>query len=97
MQLLQLAGSIKNPAFRDEAEWRFIFRSGEGVKFRVTPLGPVPYIEFEIPGERGVTALREVMVGPTLDKDRAKYALEAYLKSLGRTDVAVTCSEVPLR
>ncbi|WP_331747646.1 DUF2971 domain-containing protein (plasmid) [Streptomyces sp. NBC_00853] len=54
---------IKNPAFKEECEWRLMIpreEMGDGVKFRVGPVGVTPYLEVKFP----LNAVTEVIVGP---------------------------------
>jgi hypothetical protein len=90
--------TLKDPAFKEEKEWRLI-RFGEGGsrrQFRTGRLGVVPYIEFAPPDGK-MLPITKVVQGPTADRSSAKRAVEILLKDLGYAGVEVEVSTIPLR
>lgn len=82
----------KHPAFQAEQEWRiYQIDPIAGVKFRSSPLGPVPFTEVTFLPE----AVAEVMVSPGDSPHRRKRAAEELLKHYGYTSTQVTLSSAP--
>jgi hypothetical protein len=91
---LPALATIKHPSFTEEQEWRLLVAGeGEGVEFRISSLGIVPYVVFKlVPGW-----LSEVVVGPGVHTDVRAKGVKQLLKVHGYRDVAVRESEAPLR
>jgi hypothetical protein len=92
--------SVKQEAFAEEKEWRLIVggSSREG-SFRAGPLGIVPYVHMEFPGD----AIAKVIVGPGDHSDLRRSGVERLLlrhdiiRSGAEGECHVTLSEVPFR
>jgi hypothetical protein len=89
---------MKHPSFREEREWRLVFvvweqSQQEIAKFRPSPIGVVPYIEFAFPA----SALREVVLGPGNHVVTRLEGVKAMLQMRGFPDLQVRASQVPLR
>ncbi|WP_431681260.1 DUF2971 domain-containing protein [Kitasatospora sp. KL5] len=87
---------VKHPAFREEQEWRLMLlgnEDSEDLKFRISPVGIVPYVSLAFPE----SAVVEVIVGPgQYAAERAK-GVRRLLDSLGMSHVSVEVSLSPLR
>jgi hypothetical protein len=93
---LPLVASVKDPVFSEEREWRIILvghRETEGERFRITFLGPTPYIELGFPKE----AIQEVVVGPGNYADVRQVGVRRLLDSYGCGEARVSGSLAPLR
>jgi len=100
--------TFKNPAFREEKEWRLIVRprligtqqsQPSGVKaspfrFRGSRGSLVPYLELHPEGER--IPLKSVQFGPSLEASRAENSVGMLLASCGFKDVKVSGSQIPV-
>lgn len=71
--VLPALASVKDPAFREEQEWRIVVSSERtGVRFRQTPVSIAPYVVLQLPTD----ALRAVIVGPGPHADLRRDAVE---------------------
>lgn len=84
---------IKNPAYKYEEEVRFINEYNENIEYRYTNNLIIPYVKQYLPKK----ALKRIIIGPNLDKDRTRTSIERYIRSLGFEDVEVVSSDVPFR
>lgn len=94
--LLSLMGSIKNPAFEDEQEWRLSRITAEpdlGICFRPIHGAIVSYRELCLPA----SCFTRVVQGPTLHKDFGERSIRLFLDQNGLGHVAVETSVIPLR
>ncbi len=93
--LTELAPRFKNEAFHEEVEWRIIANNpSRSVSFRPGPSYIVPYISLNIL-EHNKHALREVIVGPNPNQNRALGSVEILLRSNGYNASIATSSAVP--
>jgi Protein of unknown function (DUF2971) len=92
---------LKDPAFREEKEWRIISRplmcSGELFDFREGNSLLIPYYKLPLAGEDLAFRVHEVVVGPTPDGERSKCSVRSFLVRHGLKDVTVEVSSVPYR
>lgn len=102
--ILQDAPHYKDPAFREEREWRIVARHAQSsissVKFRSSStISVIPYVELDITDRDGVLPLKEIMIGPCPDPDLAERNLRILLEASGFTGgaVVISRSKVPLR
>lgn len=98
------AAQFKDPAFREEREWRLITfeemdTKDSRVKFRSSGQGIVPYIPISLANSSGLLPIRSVTVGPGADRERRIRAVRALLSSSGYSlnDIEVISSNVPFR
>ncbi len=90
--LLQSLMRFKNPAFREEREWRMIcLPAPQLLRFRVIGTRLVPYCELRFPME----AIRTIRLGPRFS-NRDNRVVLSFLRSIGAHSVAVENSVVPL-
>jgi hypothetical protein len=94
--------SFKDPAWREEKEWRavYIVPAGEteSVRFRPHAGVAVPFISLAMGADLGGRLpIRRIVRGPAVDADLASRSLELLLKANGYTQVETTTSAVPLR
>jgi hypothetical protein len=77
--------TYKNPRFFEEREHRLILsgRSGLKIEFRARSGLIIPYINIEIAKEDNILPIAEIIIGPNLDFNMAKYSLELLLKLNG--------------
>jgi hypothetical protein len=105
-----LAVAFKSYAFREEQEWRLVYRrqvviaddgSGFEVSFRDRDAMVTPYVAISGDADDSASRLpiRRVMIGPTKYSQLAGFGLTQFLKSLGYTEkeITVDSSSVPLR
>jgi hypothetical protein len=84
---------IKNPAFREESEWRLL-RIDETPKFRPARGIIVPYLELsKIPPD----VFKSVTLGPAVEPEFGLRPTKLFLESHGMTHVEVRQSQIPLR
>lgn len=81
----------KDLGYEYEDEVRATIVSDENVKFRYGRGFIIPYKEVYIPAE----ALKEIWIGPSIDSERAKRSIRAYLNHLGMENVRVRKSAIP--
>lgn len=86
---------IKNPAFREESEWRLLsIGSEETPKFRPARGIIVPYLELSsIPPD----VFKSVTLGPAVEPEFGLRPTKLFLESHGMTHVEVRQSQIPLR
>lgn len=93
---LPILASIKHPAFAQEKEWRSLlvgWRGEDGLQFRASALGAVPYVGLELPAGW----LAEVVVGPGSHRDVLLKGVRRLLDKHGWGEVQIRASESPLR
>jgi Protein of unknown function (DUF2971) len=98
---------FKNPAFRDEREWRFTYIGGpfgmgdRPLKFRPSPGGVVPFVELNLldlmRGEKERLVVSEIVCGPTLHPDEAMRTAHTLAHMTKHVGVTISSSVVPLR
>jgi hypothetical protein len=107
-RLLDEIVMFKNPAFKEEKEWRLIVRprlfdppqnqesSSDGpiFKFRASRGFLIPYLELH--PEITHLPLKSVRFGPSLDAARAENSVRMLLGTRGYDGVKVTGSEIPV-
>jgi len=89
--LLRLAIRLKHPTFREEREWRLVYRLEDEnsgfdytswrAEFRASDRFIVPYIQVELPTIDSLSGkdplhLKSIRVGPTSNPEEARYALK---------------------
>jgi hypothetical protein len=108
MWLVEWIYSVKDPAFREETEWRLIclpeirwnlvgkstYAHPESVQTRVRASGLLPYIKLK--RNNALLPIKSVMCGPAQHPGLNKKAVELLLKSNGYV-CEVRNSQVPLR
>ena len=106
----KLSGCIlgfKDRAFQSEAEARIVLsyqqddRYEGGLRFRVSPLGIIPYLRtgdhLGVKGTGNKIPLREVIVGPGPHQGLVAQSVETFLRQHGYNQTAVSLSNVPYR
>ena len=98
---------FKDQAFENEAEARIVLsyeqvgRYDGGLKFRVSPLGIIPYLRtgdnLAVKKNGGRLPLREVVVGPAPHQGLIAKSVETFLRQSGYSDTTVSLSKVPYR
>ena len=97
-----LASYFKHPSFAEERESRIVVAlkslSGGDVKFRIGKFSLIPYIEIPTPHK----TVKSLVIGPTLNRNLAKRALQMYIEErfglpyfMG--EVEMTFSDTPYR
>lgn len=107
---LRISGGIvgfKDQAFQNEAEARIVLsyeqvrRYEGGVRFRVSPLGIIPYLRtgdhIAVKQNGGRLPLRELIVGPAPHQELIAQSIETFLRQSGYPDTPVRLSQVPYR
>lgn len=97
--------SFKDPAYREEREWRAIQfgLDAPSIKFRPQEGNIVPFVELDLTAAegsgRGRLPIRRIRYGPTLEPGLSDRALEIFCDSLGYSDPKVTVSQsgIPYR
>jgi hypothetical protein len=96
--LLKVFCVIKNPAFKDEEEWRLIYSpksyffnadtvlSDRDVLYRSTVSFIVPYINLELARNDFCNALHEIYVGPNKYMEEALISTKRYIESAMKPD-----------
>lgn len=100
--LLTALMPIKNPAFRDEHEWRLERIAIPGLSDRQTLVregsrGEISYEEVIFDNRGGQSSLTQVVLGPTFDSDSSEAEVRVMLDTNGLADVAIARSKIPLR
>jgi DUF2971 family protein len=102
------AATFKNEAFREEDEWRLIYRrqvvikddSGLGIDFRERKGMVASYAPMPLPAiSQTVVPVRHIVMGATANLNLAGFGLAQFLKSVGYPEEAIRISpsDVPLR
>lgn len=106
----QISSSIlgfKDQAFQNEAEARIVLsyqqvdRYDSGLRFRISPLGIIPYLRtgdhLATKKHGGRLPLRELIVGPAPHQELIAQSIETFLMQSGYPGVPVSLSKVPYR
>ena len=105
-EVVRLRACFKNPAFREEKEWRvvqFVHPKAEDpvIRFRGSAGGIVPYLEMELfgraPDSHATLPIDSVVLGPTLDPVLTREMLAFMFSKRGYPPISVTESMVPFR
>jgi DUF2971 family protein len=94
--VLPLVASVKHPSFAEEHEWRLItlrWRLPEGLRFRNTQIGFVPYRTLQLPDD----SFTDIMIGPCHHPAVHRGAVLQLLETTGLSNVNVRNSASPLR
>jgi hypothetical protein len=107
---LRLSSGIlgfKDRAYQNEVEARIVLsyqqvdRYEGGLRFRVSPLGIIPYVRTgdhrAVKRHGGRLPLRELIVGPASHQKLIAQSVEMFLRQSGYTDTLVSLSKVPYR
>jgi hypothetical protein len=107
---LRYASFIKNPAFKEEQEWRIVVSTPNdfagGTRFRSGPHSVVPFVALKWEDASFLRALKEVVIKPSPHAELAEAALKEFIKSQYQAakmpdydlkDFEVRRSEVPYR
>lgn len=93
--LIEMAPRFKHQGFHEEAEWRIIAGDMNGpIEFRSGSSYLIPYISLSVLLDNA-PMLREVIVGPNPNQDRASASLKMALDHSGFGSAKVTLSKVP--
>jgi hypothetical protein len=100
--LLQVAATIKNEAFREEKEVRFIspviVPGDSRVEYRVGRTALIPYVRFHLEDPPGKLQLNEITVGPSPSQILTRGAIYGLTAKHGvSVDTDVSLSSVPYR
>jgi hypothetical protein len=99
-RLAMVAPLIKHASFREEREWRIIWRpvgTWEKYRFRTGRTMFIPYVEISLVGESGQMTCGEIVVGPMPDQYIATRALLGFLTQQGVTWKSIRPSRIPYR
>lgn len=100
-EFVHIAPLLKHRAFSEEKEWRIVSGpvpcTDSRWKTRAGHSTIIPYIEFNLVTNDGSTPIRNVVVGPGLDKELASDAISSFLTQNGIKKWSVTFSQVPYR
>ena len=95
---------FKSPAFKEENEWRFIYTifqdyGAEQIEYRVLQGRLTPYVPLTTWPPETIERLpiRQIVFGPTLNRELTKRAVEGLLRKSGYKDVEVVGSRIPYR
>ncbi|WP_144948329.1 DUF2971 domain-containing protein [Pseudomonas oryzihabitans] len=98
---------FKDKSFKNEAEARIVLpydkanRYEGGLRFRVSPLGIIPYLRTgdhkAIKKHGGLLPLLEIIIGPAPHQELIAQSVETFLIQHGYTDTVVNLSKVPYR
>jgi hypothetical protein len=95
-ELAQLSARIKNPNFIEESEFRYIYISAknehENIKIRSRNSLLIPYIELGF----GSDAIKQVIIGPSVNKSHNSKPLELLKKQLC-LDFEISESNIPFK
>jgi Protein of unknown function (DUF2971) len=103
LALFARCAQLKDPAFREEREWRLcdltVIRSGKDVDFRAGHLGLIPYIKIPLSVNTQLLPIREVIIGPGPEPQLRVAAVRSMLTCHGydAQSVDVRPSVVPFR
>lgn len=98
---------FKHPSFREEKEWRIVYRdpflfnepplSDARVEFREGKSTLIPYVKFPLATNDDRVRITKTFVSPGPQQELAKIACEAFLQRYSSYNVAVKNSEIPYR
>ncbi|MFA4830044.1 MAG: DUF2971 domain-containing protein [Thermodesulfovibrionales bacterium] len=106
LDFLRLMPRLKDKAFKDENEWRFISAEKKfSTKFREGTSMVVPYVEIPLAGADAapteiiepIKIIKRILVGPTPHKMLSKKSVESLLKINKMEGCKVELSNVPYR
>ncbi|MGH8194064.1 MAG: DUF2971 domain-containing protein [Woeseiaceae bacterium] len=99
--LSTLAPAFKDPAFREEAEWRvlspLVLGVGKQHHFRAGKYCVIPYMKFSLPGRGESLKVEEIVIGPTENPNLARGAIKQLCQLCGVPSVTVRYSDIPFR
>jgi hypothetical protein len=99
LDILRIAALLKNPAFREEVEWRivspfYINVVQAPIKYRDGPRMLVPYVEFSIADDSGIACFENVYVGPTANLNLSLNSIHRFLAKNAKCP-KVSSSQLP--
>lgn len=102
-RLIQITPTFKNPAFREEAEWRIIYmpmlgRGGNKISepnFRISGSKLIPYFEYVLSGRAPNDIFAEIMLGPKCET--SPNDLSIFLAQHGLRDLPILRSKASYR
>jgi hypothetical protein len=96
--------NFKNSAFSEEKEVRLVIphshadKYNGGLQFRMSKFGLIPYLcTGDRIGIKGILPIKEVIIGPSQNKELVGESVASFMKHRGYKDVEVTLSQVPYR
>jgi len=98
-----VAPRLKDPAFKEETEWRFFMNSTKSLSFNTDNVTYrkgskmlIPYTNFQLSEETKNLPIKGIIVGPMSNQELAKRSLDNYLSDKGfKCDI--TLSPIPYR
>jgi hypothetical protein len=95
---------LKNPVFKEEAEWRYVLVQlrgtdrGPGTRFRARNGAVVPYVELELFNQpTGTLEISDIYCGPVLHPELSVRAITDMLIAFNYPNVTVHLSSIPIR
>jgi hypothetical protein len=94
-----LAPTLKDSAFREEAEWRLVVtvRGRDRVDFRPGQRGLTPFVRIPASAPEGLVDVTRIIIGPAQDQDLGLNAARLLLTHLGYNPSLADLSKVPYR
>lgn len=101
-KLTEVAPLIKDQAFREEREWRVVYKTRTGglpVKYRPGNSMLLPFVELALLQNGFLSCIEEIVVGPCAHPKPAEHALEGLLRvtKLGQPVPRIVVSRAPFR
>jgi len=93
------AACVKHPSFKEEDEWRLIYKPGQdssAVDYRVGQSTLVPFVRIDLKSVFH-RALKKIVVGPTPTESVSISSIRGFLMSHDLADTEVVCSKIPFR
>lgn len=99
LDILRIAALLKNPAFREENEWRLVSPFhinyvNAPIKYREGPRMLVPYIEFKLSDGLSPAEFDNVFVGPTPDMALSFTSIQRFLSKYAKCP-RISSSQLP--
>lgn len=100
LPVLRIALHFKHAAYESEQEYRFLVIKSpsdtNGIKRRARNGELIDYIEYDWRNP-AMNALKEIVIGPSAEKERASRFVQECLTELGMTGVTIRYSEIPYK
>lgn len=87
--------TFKHKSFKEEKEWRLCYITfDDKLKYRTKHSTLIPYLPFMMVDKNDKTLIKEIMIGPSRDKENLRKSVSMYLKD---SEISVNKTDTPFQ